>query len=426
MRRASFWSGGSPEDRAVRRVVFALSASSFAEWGGASSVLPLLPIYLRHEGSSVALIGLTIASFFVAGLAVQYPLGRLSDRIGRRTIQICGLATYVLATILFAFVSAPLAALAFRALQGAGVGVVDVANAATIGEVVPESHRGRAFGALYGMRTVGMAIGPFLGSLLGVGGMRWIFLGAAAVVGLAAVPIYFFTPRFKAREPLRSHERTAFWHNRSLLGVAIAFLVGGIVVGVYEVCWSLLLTLRGAHSWQIGLSWTLFAFPFAVMSIPAGWIVDHADRRYLVGFALAGTAFFAALYPFVHSVAWLVGLGAGEAVTLSFGIPAELAQLTHSVDSREIGRAQGAVASAQTGAMALSATLAGALFGVHPWLPFVLGSGAVVGGMVAIAVVWRGVPGRASANGGGAQEVTAVMPTEAVVGAGGQLAGEGS
>ncbi len=289
--------GNTPEDHATRRIVMALSISAFAEWGGASAVLPLLPVYLRHNGSSVGLIGLTMAAFFAAAVVVQYPLGRLSDRVGRRTIQVAGLVTYAVGSVLFAFVSAPLAALAFRALQGAGTGIVDVANSATIGEVVPEDQRGRAFGALYGTRTVGMAIGPFLGGLLGIGGMRWLFLASAAAVLAAALPIMYFTPRFAGHEPLRAEQRTPLWRNRSVLGVATAFLAGGIVVGMYEVCWSLLLTSRGAHSWQLGLSWTLFAIPFAVMSLPAGWLVDRMDRRYLTAVALFGTAFSRASIP---------------------------------------------------------------------------------------------------------------------------------
>jgi DHA1 family multidrug resistance protein-like MFS transporter len=389
--------GNRIDDRAARRVVLALCLSAFAEWGGSSAVLPLLPVYLRHHGSSVTLVGFTMAAFFAAAVLVQYPIGRLSDRVGRRTIQMAGLVTYSIATILFVFTSAPFAALILRALQGAGVGVVDVANAATIGEVVPESQRGRAFGALYGTRTAGMAIAPFFGGLAGVREMHWLFVAAALAVLAAAVPIFFFAPRNPAREPLRAHERTALWRNRSVMGVGVAFLAGGIAVGMYEVCWSLLLTLRGAQSWQIGLSWTLFAFPFAVVSLPAGWLVDRLDRRRLTIIALVGMAAFAAAYPWLHSVALLVGLGTGEAMTVALGGPAESAQLSQSVASRELGRAQGAVSSMQTGAMAVSASIAGALFGIRPWLPFMLAASAVLACVIVISVLWRGVPGRGSA-----------------------------
>ncbi len=394
--RSRWLTGRSPEARATTRVVAALSISALAEWGGASSVLPLLPVYLRHQGSSLTLVGFTMAAFFAAAVLVQYPVGRLSDRVGRRTIQVAGLATYALASVLFVFLSAPVAAFVLRALQGAGVGVVDVANSATLGEVVPEHQRGRAFAALYGTRTVGMAVGPFVGGLLGLSGMKILFLGAAVLVLSAAAPILAFAPKAKGYEHPSGVRRSPLWRNRSVLGVGVAFLAGGIVIGMYEVCWSLLLTLRGAAPWQLGLSWTFFALPFAIMSLPAGWLVDHMDRRYLVALALLGSAAFAAVYPFIHSVAWLIGLGIGEAVTVSLGAPAESAQLSGSVPSHELGRAQGAVFSAQTAAVAVSASISGALFGIHAWLPYVLAAGGVMCCLAVVAVLWRTVSGRGS------------------------------
>jgi DHA1 family multidrug resistance protein-like MFS transporter len=327
---------------------------------------------------------------------VQYPLGRLSDRIGRRKIQVGGLATYAVASVLFAVVGAPVLALVFRALQGCGAGIVDVANAATIAEVVPESHRGRAFGSFYGARNVAMAVGPFIGGLAGIGGMRWLFLIAAGASFAAIIPVMLFLPAKRAA--LAAHDavvaRVALWRNRGFLGVAVAFVTVGLVIGVYEVCWSLLLQVRGATDWQIGISWTLFALPFAVMSFPAGWLVDHLDRRYLVAIAMAGSAAFALTYPWLHSVALLIGLGCVEAVLVALGAPAESAQLAQSVPQTEFGRAQGAAASAQTAATAVAAGVAGSLFALHPWVPFVGAGGAIFIGVALLWPLWRGVSGR--------------------------------
>lgn len=404
-----------PEDsRAVRRVVIALSASAFTEWCGATAVIPLLPLYLRHRGASVTLVGITMAAFFAAALLVQYPLGRLSDRIGRRKVQVGGLATYAVASVLFAVAGAPVLALVFRALQGCGAGIVDVANAATIAEVVPASHRGRAFGTFYGSRNVAMAIGPFIGGLAGIAGMKWVFLMAAVASAAAIIPILAFLPSTRpvrvAADAVR--DRLRLWRNRSFLGVAVAFLTVGVVVGVYEVCWSLLLTVNGATPWQVGISWTLFALPFAVMSFPAGWLVDHFDRRYLVAIAVAGSGAFAATYPFLHSVALLIGLGSAEAVLVALGAPAESAQLAQSVPSAELGRAQGAAASAQTAATAVAAGLAGTLFAIHPWVPFLGASAIIFAGAAVIGILWRGVPGRVESNPRQAVRSTSVAETD--------------
>jgi DHA1 family multidrug resistance protein-like MFS transporter len=384
------------DPRAVKRIVGALCLSVFTEWLGATAVLPLLPVYLRHHGSSNELVGLTMAAFYAAALVVQYPVGRLSDRIGRRKIQVSGLIVYSLATVLFIVTANPIFALVFRAIQGAGAGVVDVANAATIGEIVPETHRGRAYGSFWGFRTVAMAIGPFFGGVAGVAGMRWIFLGAAVAALGAVVPIVALVPARRSSAHIaaeRAAPRSQLWRNRSFLGVVVAFVAVGVVIGIYETTWSLLLVAKHAQSWEIGLSWALFALPFAVMSFPAGWLVDKMDKRYLVAFALLGSAAFAMTYPFLASVPIIIGLGSAEAILTAIGTPAESAQLSLSVPAAEIGRAQGAASSAQTATVAIAAALSGSLFGVRPWLPFVGGSTLIIISVGVLGLFWRGVSG---------------------------------
>lgn len=387
-------SGRAAQARAARRVIVALSISTFVEWAGAGCAMPLLPLYLRREGASVVLVGAAMAAFFFAAVFVQYPMGRLSDRIGRRPIQLGGLLTYAAASVAFSVIGTPVAALFVRALQGAGAGVVDVANSATVGEIVPAPQQGRAYGALFGARTVGLAIGPFIGGLVGVSAMRWLFLAAAAASLMACAPILLAVPKATAHRTHVAAPRVVLWRDKSVLGVALGYGAAGILIGLYEVCWSLLLHLRGASSWQIGLSWTLFALPFAAMSVGGGWLVDHFDRRYLAAISTLMSACFALAYPFLHSVWLLVGLGAADAATVATAGPALAAQLAHSVPSRQLGRAQGAASTAQTGATAVAALGAGALFALRPWVPFV-GASALI--FVVVAVLgwcWRGVPGR--------------------------------
>jgi MFS transporter, DHA1 family, multidrug resistance protein len=383
----------------TRRVIVALSVSTFVEWAGAGAVLPLFPLYLRKHGAPVALVGAAMAAFFFAAVFVQYPIGRLSDRLGRRPIQLGGLLTYSAASAAFALIGTPIAALFVRSLQGIGAGVVDVANNATVGEVVPPPQQGRAFGAVFGSRTVGLSIGPLFGGFAGIAHMRWLFIGAAAASLVACLPILLAVPKGRSRVRHEAAPRVVLWRDRSVLGVALGYGATGVIIGVYEVCWSLLMHLRGASSWQIGLSWTLFAIPFAAMSLPGGWLVDHFDRRYLAAGGTLASAGFAATYPFLHSVWLLIGLSSIEAASVAVAGPALAAQLAHSVPSRQLGRAQGAASTAQTGATAIGALTAGALFALQPWVPFIGGSSVIVVLVVVLAFCWRGVPGRAARPG---------------------------
>lgn len=175
-------------------------------------------------------------------------VGRLSDRIGRRPIQIAGLVTYALASLAFAAFATPLTALLFRALQGAGAGAADVAGAAVVGETAAPSSRGRAFAMLYGCRTAGLAIGPLAGSILGTGSMRIVFAAGAICAVLATVPVALYVPkgppRSRTHAELRKRVTRPLWR-RAVLGVVMVAASTGLITGTHEVCWSLLLHLRG-------------------------------------------------------------------------------------------------------------------------------------------------------------------------------------
>lgn len=390
------WARRDVKGNNARRLIAALSLSTFVEWAGAGSVLPMLTLYLRKLGAPVAFVGVVVAAFFLAAIFVQYPVGRLSDRVGRRPVQLGGLVTFAVASFAFGAIGTPVAALVVRALQGAGAGVVDVANNATIGTAVEPSQQGRAYGALFGSRTVGLAIGPFFGGLAGISAMRWLFVIAGVASLVACIPVLIAVPKGPVVLEDQGAPRNSLWRNRNALGVAFGYAAAGLVIGIYEVCWSLLLHWRGASSWQIGVSWTFFAVPFAAMSVPGGWLVDHFDRRYLAVAATLVSAAFASTYPFLHSVWLMIGLSAVEASAVALAGPAFAAHLAHSVAKSELGRAQGMASSAQTGATALAAMAAGALFALRPWIPFVAASSAVVVLVVVIGCLWRSISGRAS------------------------------
>src|ERR1044072_3917691 len=91
--------GVAGEDPAAARIVTALIAAVFVQGVGASAVLPLLPLYLRDNGTSDAFIGTVMGAFFVAGVLTQYGAGHLSDRIGHRAFIVGRLSRYAIASL---------------------------------------------------------------------------------------------------------------------------------------------------------------------------------------------------------------------------------------------------------------------------------------------------------------------------------------
>ncbi len=281
-------------DRSLR-LVRTLTLTVFLQWMGATAIVPMLPVYIRHLGGSIALAGLVMASFFAAGVLSQYPVGRVADRVGRRPVLVGGLVVYGVASLSFLLPISAHAAIALRSLQGVGAGAATVAALAMVSGSVSPSRRGRAFAALYAGELAGMAVGPLVGSIVGIRFMWALFLASGLLSFAACIPA------LRAYEPgLAGTSRGAMNRSegtmaplsrvrigRPMLGALICGAALGLTSGVYDICWTLLLLARGASGIEIGISWTLFAVPFVVATRPSGWLADHMDRRALVLLASA-------------------------------------------------------------------------------------------------------------------------------------------
>jgi DHA1 family multidrug resistance protein-like MFS transporter len=181
-------------------------------------------------------------------------------------------------------------------------------------------------------------------------------------------------------------------------GALIAAAALGLTTGVYDICWTLLLLSRGAASWQIGVSWTLFAVPFVIAARPSGWLADHMDRRLLVLGGLGIAMVFCGSYPFIHWVPALMVLGGTEALGFAAAMPALQSLLTEGSEPSEVGRIQGMFGTTQTALTAVSAAVAGAAFALASWLPFVSAAVLTACALVVTAIVWRRVPGHVHAE----------------------------
>jgi MFS family permease len=388
-------------ERSVR-LIRTLTLVVFLQWMGATAIVPMLPVYIRHLGGSDALAGVVMASFFAAGVLSQYPMGRVADRLGRRPVLIAGLVTYGVASISFLLPISAYVAIALRSLQGVGAGAATVASLAMISSSVSVERRGRAFAAIYGGELAGMAIGPLVGSIVGIRYM-WVMFLASGLLSFGAC-----IPALRIREPDGDAEQRATRTradgtmvplrrvriSRSIVGALVCGAALGLTSGVYDICWTLLLLARGASGLEIGISWTLFAVPFVLVAKPSGWLADHMDRRTMVLAGIGTSAVLCASYPFIHNVPALVLLGASEAIGFAAAMPAVQSLLTQGSAASEVGRIQGMFATSQTACTAVAAAAAGAAFAVASWLPFVTVASIVFIGLAAVAFIWSSVPGR--------------------------------
>lgn len=104
-------------------------------------------------------------------------VGRLGDLLGRRTLMLCGLAVFIVASLACGFVSTLWQLILGRAVQGFGAAIMMALTMAIASDVFPKEKMGRTLGLLGTMSAVGTALGPSMGGLLiETFGWRSIFL----------------------------------------------------------------------------------------------------------------------------------------------------------------------------------------------------------------------------------------------------------
>ena len=142
------------------------------------------------------------------------------------------------------------------------------------------------------------------------------------------------------------------------------------MIGAFDTIWSLYLTHRGASTFAVGLSFVAFAVPATLLSGYAGSLGDHFGARRFIVIALFCTAFFAALYPFIASVPWLIGLGLIEGIFTISGVPSTMAEVSRNAEPGQYARTQAVFQTVQTGVQIVGALASGALFTLSPVYAF--------------------------------------------------------
>src|SRR6266566_2848214 len=140
-----------------------LMAVAFVDMIGLTLVLPLLALYALHLHASPTTIGFLTASFPVAQLVASPVWGRVSDRYGRRPALLAGLTASALAYLIFGLAGSLWLLFVSRFVQGLGGGTTGVAQAYVADTMLPHD-RAKALGWLSAATSLGVVIGPVVGS----------------------------------------------------------------------------------------------------------------------------------------------------------------------------------------------------------------------------------------------------------------------
>ncbi|MBT8398464.1 MAG: MFS transporter [Gemmatimonadetes bacterium] len=137
--------------------------------------------------------GVAFSALTVSRLFVQIPIGRLSDRIGRKRLIIGGMVALAPLTVLFGFVTSTLQLVGLRVLQGVATAGVAAPAFALAGDLAKKGGEGREMSFVTMGFGLGLGVGPLLaGGLAGFIGFRIPFYVVGGLSLAAAVMVWLW------------------------------------------------------------------------------------------------------------------------------------------------------------------------------------------------------------------------------------------
>lgn len=185
--------------RLLDRTLFTadLVSTSFAVFAMAAAFSMMVPLerqFNERLNQTAFAFGIAFSVLMISRLLLQVPLGRLSDRLGRKPLIIGGLVLMAPATLLLGEARTTLELIALRIVQGIGSAGVAAPAFALVGDLAKAGSTGRQMSITTMGFGLGIATGPLLAGGLAVVSFRLPFFVGALVLLAAAWVVYRYAP----------------------------------------------------------------------------------------------------------------------------------------------------------------------------------------------------------------------------------------
>jgi EmrB/QacA subfamily drug resistance transporter len=182
---------------------FAVATVCFGAFMGqldASIVTLAFPALQRQYGVGLAGVQWVSLSYLLALVALLVPVGRWSDRAGRKLVYLYGFVVFTAASAGCGLAWSLGVLIVLRVVQAAGAAMLQANSVALVATSAPPGQRRAALGIQAAAQALGLALGPVTGGLLlAASGWRWIFFVNVPVGALALVAGWFLLPRTRQR-----------------------------------------------------------------------------------------------------------------------------------------------------------------------------------------------------------------------------------
>ncbi len=332
-------------------------------------IMPFLALYGNSlTNSTPALVGMSLGIYGLMQGFAQIPMGRLSDRIGRKNGIAIGSVVMIIGLVMAVFARDIYMLIAARAMQG--LGAIAAICYSWIGDNISEDRRNRAMsfaGMFMGISaTLGFIGGPLAYSLIPVPD---IFATCAVLTGVSWLYIQFFLKEEKPEqnEIMEKVNYRALFKNPVFLKLTLtALLVSFLMISVFFIVPQMLEKTMGAASmWKIFIPATLFGI--VIMRLASA----YADKGHFASVAsISMTAIIIAGIFFIFHSVLLIFLGMMLFMPAYMNMNTLLSASITKLSTRSIrGAVTGVYNTVQFVGSFLGGVLSGTLWGINHILP---------------------------------------------------------
>jgi MFS family permease len=329
----------------------------FAIFSTTISKNPVLPLFTQAIGANDAVIGLVAAVSPLAGILFSFPVGVLSDHIGRRRLLITSGIVFLSAPLLYLLIFDPLWLIPVRFFHGTATAILGPVISAVIAERFPE-NKGAMLGQYSSATLTGRTIAPLAGGIIlstfmaypGLVPYHMVYVAAA----LAAVPVLILTLMFhetgsspQSLLPFSQFRKSfiAFFSNARLRATALVDMATYFSFGAFETFLPLFLLSNRIDAYQIGIIFAVQVLIIAGTKPFFGKLADRFDKRTQITAGLIILGASVAIIPFITGFSVILLVSAIFGLGMSLSTVATSAYVADVARKEQIGASMGALSS---------------------------------------------------------------------------------
>jgi len=349
---------------------------------GIGLIIPVLPFYVESFNVSDIVVTSLFAVFALFSFFSSPILGVLSDKFGRRPVLLISLASTALGWLIFAFSRTIFGLFLGRIIDGSAAGNISTAQNYLIDISKNQKDQTKNLGLIGAVFGVGFIIGPLVGGSLSSISMKLPFVIVGIMATINTILAYFFLPETNHDRNTNKISLNPFspiikaFKNKEVLPLYVAWLLFGIGISLNQSIFALY--IAKVFSWTVIASGLLMALTGIIISINQAFMLKKVWLKYfkesflmvwtLIPFAL-GYLIMALPYKF----AFLFGL-----IITAFGHSIMRVVMTSQIigfsDKKRQGEMMGILSSLMALSMILGPLIGGAVYILHPSLPFIVAS----------------------------------------------------